>query len=186
MRESASEKLERIRLVEGCSLSIRRTRIEIGLPHSTFSAWYKRSLEGGPEALEDRKPRCRSVWNRIPERIRTQVIETALVHTELSPRELACRITDREGEFLSESSVRCATRSMSTGIHRLRGKVHERGRTLIPLELYFERGRAKVELALARGKKRHDKREAIAKRESDRHLQRVTKREARRRSQRRD
>ena len=105
MRESASEKLERIRLVEGCSLSIRRTRIEIGLPHSTFSAWYKRSLEGGPEALEDRKPRCRSVWNRIPERIRTPVIETALVHTELSPRELACRITDREGEFLSESSV---------------------------------------------------------------------------------
>ena len=33
------------------------------------------------------------------------MIETALVHTALSPRELACRITDREGEFLSESSV---------------------------------------------------------------------------------
>ena len=33
------------------------------------------------------------------------MIETALVHTELSPRELACRIPDREGEFLSESSV---------------------------------------------------------------------------------
>ncbi len=65
-------------------------------------------------------------------------------------------------------------------IHRLRGKVHERGRTLIPLELYFERGHAKVELALARGKKRHDKREAIAKRESDRQLQRITKRQARR------
>ena len=65
-------------------------------------------------------------------------------------------------------------------IRRLTGKVHERGRTLIPLELYFERGRAKVELALARGKKRHDKREAIAKRESDRQLQRITKREARR------
>ena len=78
MRVSASEKLELIRLVEGSSLSIRRTLTEIGLPHSTFSAWYKRYLEGGPEALEDRKPRCRSVWNRIP---------------------------DREGEFLSESSV---------------------------------------------------------------------------------
>ena len=47
----------------------------------------------------------RPVWNRIPERIRAQGIETALVHNELSPRELACRITDREGEFLSESSV---------------------------------------------------------------------------------
>ena len=105
MRVSASEKLELIRLMEGSSLSIRRTLTENGLPHSTFSAWYKRSLEGGPEALEDRKPRCRSVWNRIPERIRAQVIETALVHTELSPRELACRIPDREGEVLSESSV---------------------------------------------------------------------------------
>ena len=70
VRVSASEKLELIRLVEGSLLSIRRTLTEIGLPHSTFSAWYKRSLEGGPEALEDRKPRCRSVWNRIPERIR--------------------------------------------------------------------------------------------------------------------
>ena len=44
MRVSASEKLGLIRLVEGCSLSIRRTLTEIGLPHSTFSAWYKRYL----------------------------------------------------------------------------------------------------------------------------------------------
>ena len=65
-------------------------------------------------------------------------------------------------------------------IRRLTGKLHERGWTLIPLELYFEGGRAKVELALARGKKRYDKREAIAKRESDRQLQRIIKREARR------
>ena len=45
------------------------------------------------------------MWNRIPDRIREQVIETALMHTQLSPRELACRMTDRESEFLSESSV---------------------------------------------------------------------------------
>ncbi len=64
-------------------------------------------------------------------------------------------------------------------IHRLAGKVRERGQTLIPLELYFERGRAKVELALARGKRRHDKREAIAKRESDRQLRRITRRRTR-------
>ncbi len=101
MRVSASEKLELIRLVEGSSLSIRRTLTEIGHSRSTFYAWYKRYLEGGPGALEDRKPRCRSVWNRIPDRVRAQVIETALVHTELSPRELAWRLTDREGEFVS-------------------------------------------------------------------------------------
>jgi len=105
VRVSASEKLELIHLVEGSSLSVRRTLAEIGLPRSTFYAWYKRYLEGGPEALEDRKPRRRAVWNQIPDRVRTQVIETALAHTALSPRELACRITDREGEFLSESSV---------------------------------------------------------------------------------
>ncbi len=105
MRVRASEKLELIRLVEGSSLSVRRSLTEIGLPRSTFYAWYKRYLEGGPEALEDRKPRPQAVWNRIPERIRAKVIETALVHTELSPRQLACRITDQEGEFLSESSV---------------------------------------------------------------------------------
>lgn len=64
-------------------------------------------------------------------------------------------------------------------IHRLGGKLRERGLTLIPLELYFERGRAKVELALARGKRRYDKRVAIAKRETDRQLRRVTRRRQR-------
>ena len=44
MRVSASEKLELIRLVEGSSLSIRRTLAEIGLARSTFYAWYKRYL----------------------------------------------------------------------------------------------------------------------------------------------
>ncbi len=102
---SASEKLELIRLIEGSSLSVRCTLAEIGLPRSTFYARYKRYLDGGPEALEDPKPRPRTAWNRIPDRMRAKVIETALVHTELSPRELACRMTDREGEFLSESSV---------------------------------------------------------------------------------
>ena len=105
MRVSASEKLELIRLVEGSSLPVRRTLAEIGLPRSTFYTWYKRYLDGGLDALEDRKPRARALWNRISDRMRAKVIETALVHTELSPRELACRMTDRAGEFLSESSV---------------------------------------------------------------------------------
>ena len=52
VRVSASEKLELIHRVESSSLSIRRTLVEIGLPRSTFYAWYKRCLEGGPEALE--------------------------------------------------------------------------------------------------------------------------------------
>jgi SsrA-binding protein len=58
-------------------------------------------------------------------------------------------------------------------IAKLDGKVKESGLTLVPLSIYFKGGRAKVELALARGKRRHDKRETIKKRESDRDLQRA-------------
>ncbi len=55
-------------------------------------------------------------------------------------------------------------------ISRLLGKVAERGLTLIPLRLYFKRGRAKVELGLARGKKLHDKRAAIRERDERREM----------------
>jgi SsrA-binding protein len=58
-------------------------------------------------------------------------------------------------------------------ISRLAVKVSERGLTLIPLRLYFKSGRAKVELGLCRGKQRHDKRESIRQRETDRDLQRT-------------
>jgi len=49
-------------------------------------------------------------------------------------------------------------------IRKLIGKVKEKGLTLIPLRLYFKKGKVKVELALAKGKKVYDKRESIAKR----------------------
>ncbi len=58
-------------------------------------------------------------------------------------------------------------------IARLAGRVVERGLTLVPLQLYFKDGRVKVELALARGKRRYDKRQAIRERESDRDLKRT-------------
>jgi SsrA-binding protein len=53
-------------------------------------------------------------------------------------------------------------------IERIDARVRERGLTLVPLSLYFKDGRAKVEIALARGKKAYDKRHAIAKRQADR------------------
>jgi len=61
-------------------------------------------------------------------------------------------------------------------ISRLTGKVKERGLTLVPLRLYFKNGRAKVELGLARGKKHHDKRDAIREREVRREMDRAMKR----------
>lgn len=60
-------------------------------------------------------------------------------------------------------------------IDRLTGKMKERGLALIPLRLYFKRGRAKVELGLARGKKLYDKRATIKERESKRELDRALK-----------
>jgi SsrA-binding protein len=57
----------------------------------------------------------------------------------------------------------------------LGGKVREKGLTLVPTKLYFRDGRAKVELALARGKELHDKRRDIAKREADRQIERAFK-----------
>ena len=58
---------------------------------------------------------------------------------------------------------------------RLASRVQEKGMTLVPLQLHLRRGRAKVEIALVRGKKLYDKRESIAKRESDRQIERQLK-----------
>ena len=60
-------------------------------------------------------------------------------------------------------------------IDRLRGSVQEKGLTLVPTRLYFKDGRAKVELALARGKELRDKRRDIAKRDADRQIERALK-----------
>jgi SsrA-binding protein len=57
-------------------------------------------------------------------------------------------------------------------IRRLVGKLAEKGLTLIPLRVYFKNGIAKVELALAKGKRAYDKREAIKRREAQRELER--------------
>jgi len=58
-------------------------------------------------------------------------------------------------------------------IERLVGKVAERGLTLVPTRIYFSDGRAKVELALASGKDRFDKRQTIRRREESREIQRA-------------
>jgi SsrA-binding protein len=60
-------------------------------------------------------------------------------------------------------------------VDSLAGKVRERGLTLVPTRLYFRDGRAKVELALARGKEQRDKRHDIAKREAQRDMERTLK-----------
>jgi SsrA-binding protein len=65
----------------------------------------------------------------------------------------------------------------SQEIRRLVGKVEEKGLTLVPLDLYFRRGYAKVTLGLCRGKQLHDKREKLKKQTQDREAQRAMRRE---------
>jgi SsrA-binding protein len=60
-------------------------------------------------------------------------------------------------------------------IESLYGKVRERGLTLVPTRLYFKDGKVKVEVALARGKERRDKRRDIAKRDAERQMERALK-----------
>jgi len=60
-------------------------------------------------------------------------------------------------------------------IKKLTGKINEKGFSLVPLTLYFRDGKAKVKLALVRGKRKYDKRHAIRKRDQQREMDRVRK-----------
>lgn len=63
-------------------------------------------------------------------------------------------------------------------ITRIKEEMDRGGMTIVPLSVYFKEGRAKVEIAVVRGKKAHDKRDTIRKKESDRELRRMmTKRQ---------
>ncbi|SHH19076.1 Homeodomain-like domain-containing protein [Cognatishimia maritima] len=105
MRYPASETLENIPLVDGSHLPIKRTLEKLGIPRTTFYRWYDRYLSLGEAGLEDRHSRPGRVWNRIPDKARKQIVELALEEPELSPRELAVRITDTRRYFVSEASV---------------------------------------------------------------------------------
>ena len=60
-------------------------------------------------------------------------------------------------------------------INKIMGKVQEKSLSCVPLKMYFKRGHIKIEIGLGRGKKQHDKRQSIKKKESDRELARVLK-----------
>ena len=65
-------------------------------------------------------------------------------------------------------------------IAKLSSEIRQKGYVLIPTRVYLARGRAKVEIALARGKKHYDKRQEIARRESERELRRALVRKGKR------
>jgi len=105
MRRSASEKMEIIRIVQDSELGVKQTLEELGISRSTFYVWYKHYFEDGFDGLNPKSPNRKSFWNEIPKKEKNKVIEIALEKEDLSPRELACHITDNKGWFISESSV---------------------------------------------------------------------------------
>ena len=105
MRYPASEKFEIIRTVEGSHLSTKQTLNMLGIPCSTFYRWYDLYLEDGFDGLSDKTLSPKSVWNRIPDDRRDDLIKFALEHEALTTRELAVKYTDEKRYFGSESSA---------------------------------------------------------------------------------
>ena len=105
MRYSASEKLEIIHTVEGSHLPTKQTLDMLGIPRTNFYRWYDLYLEDGLDGLSDKSPSPKSVWNRIPDDRRDDLIEFALEHEALTARELAVKYTDEKRYYVSESSA---------------------------------------------------------------------------------
>jgi transposase InsO family protein/transposase-like protein len=105
MRYTQAEKMEIIRTVENSELSVRKTLEELDINRGTFYEWYRRYREDGYDGLANRASSPKKFWNRIPDQVKQQVVETALEYPEKSPRELAWHITDAQEYFISESSV---------------------------------------------------------------------------------
>jgi len=80
----------------------------------------------------------------------------------------------KAGSYLNHDPVRPRKLLLhKREIRRLGSTLAEKGLTLVPTALYFRRNMAKVELALVRGKKRHDKRESLRKRDAERSMRRA-------------
>lgn len=105
MSYNASEKAEIIRLVTDSQIGVRKTLKELNISPSTFNEWYRKYEKNGIDGLKDMRGGRKRVWNRIPEKEQEKIVELSLEHTELSSRDVSCLFTDREGYYVSESSV---------------------------------------------------------------------------------
>lgn len=94
--------------------------------------------------------------------------EAWLVNVHISPYDFGNRENHeprRERKLLLHSQE----------LRKLQSKVSERGWTIVPISMYLKAGRAKVEIALVRGKRLYDKKDAVAERDADRELRRQVK-----------
>ena len=105
MRRKSGVKAEVIQMVARSPLPVRQTLKELKVSSATYYRWRRRYAERGMEGLQDLLPRARRVWNRLRDEERGFIVAYALEHPSLSAREVAARLVDREGRFVSESTV---------------------------------------------------------------------------------
>lgn len=105
MRLTAAEKEEIILLADRSEQGINKTLRQLGIHKSTFYNWYRLYQQNGIEGLYPKKVGSRQRWNTIPQEEKNLVISIALEFTQLSPRELSCKLSDERGVFISESSI---------------------------------------------------------------------------------
>jgi len=99
---SAHDKRGILALVADCGLPCRRAVAELGLPRSTYYRWLKRQREG---RLQDRKGGSPIPWNKLRPEEGERILAEARASPELSPRQLALRLVDVKGMYVSESTV---------------------------------------------------------------------------------
>jgi SsrA-binding protein len=95
--------------------------------------------------------------------------EVLLMNVHISPHHTTSQIFNHDPRRTRKLLLR------KDEIRKLLGKVEQQGLTLVPLKMYLKRGWVKVDIALARGKKLHDKRDDIRKRQDQRDMQRALK-----------
>lgn len=105
MRLTAAEKQEIIWMVERSDLRVNQRLHQLGIPKSTFYKWYRAYTANGLLGLEYKNTGSRQQWNTIPQVEKNLVVSIALEFSELSPRELSCKLSNEQKVFISESSV---------------------------------------------------------------------------------
>ena len=146
---------------------------------------------GGTKLITDnRKARFNyELFDRVEAGIALKGTEVkSLRDGKLSLVESYCRIDDDEQVMLVNAHIAVyghgnvhnhePTRPRKLLLHkreilRLRSRVREKGLTLVPTRAYFARGKVKVEIALAKGKKQHDKRQVVKQRDMEREMRRA-------------
>jgi len=99
---NAAEKSEILALVADSGLPGRRALAQLGFPKSTYYRWLRRQTERG---LQDKKGGSPTPWNKLRPEEEEKILSQARASPELSPRQLALRIIDAKGLYVSESTV---------------------------------------------------------------------------------